>query len=217
MTVRQRIVFWEVDAQVDFMLPGGKLYVPGAETRIPNVKRLVDTARDNSVFLIASSDSHAQDDPEFKIFPPHCVQGTAGAQIIPQGLLEKYLRIPNIPSVPLPQDLSRYQQVILEKQTLDVFDNPKTGELVRRLTEQRGMDVQFVVFGVVTEYCVRCAAKGLLESGQKVSIVQDAIEALDPVNGSRTIEEVRSLGARLVTTDEVLAQVGTDAARSTTP
>lgn len=217
MTVRQRIVFWEVDAQVDFMLPGGKLYVPGAETRIPHVKRLVDAARDNGVFLIASSDSHAQDDPEFKIFPPHCVQGTSGAQIIPQGLLEKYLRIPNIPSVPLPQDLSRYQQVILEKQTLDVFDNPKTGELVKRLTERRGMDVQFVVFGVVTEYCVRCAAKGLLESGQKVSIVQDAIEALDPVNGSRTIEELKSLGARLVTTDEVLAQVGTDAARTTTP
>ena len=40
----RKIVFWEVDAQADFMLPGGKLYVPGAEKIIPNIQRLVDAA-----------------------------------------------------------------------------------------------------------------------------------------------------------------------------
>ena len=38
------VVFWEVDAQRDFMLPGGALYVPGAEKILPNLKSLVDVA-----------------------------------------------------------------------------------------------------------------------------------------------------------------------------
>jgi len=38
-------VFWEVDVQTDFMLPGGKLYVPGAEKLLPNIRRLPDAAR----------------------------------------------------------------------------------------------------------------------------------------------------------------------------
>jgi len=46
-------VFWEVDAQADFMLPDGKLYVPGAEKIIPNLNRLVETVRQGRVFLIS--------------------------------------------------------------------------------------------------------------------------------------------------------------------
>ena len=59
-------VLWEVDAQVDFMLPGGALYVPGAEKIIPNVKRLVDAAQDSHYPLISSADAHPPDDPEFQ-------------------------------------------------------------------------------------------------------------------------------------------------------
>ena len=40
--VSRSAIFWDVDTQVDFMLPGGKLYVPGAEKLIPNLKRLTD-------------------------------------------------------------------------------------------------------------------------------------------------------------------------------
>jgi nicotinamidase/pyrazinamidase len=80
-----RIVFWEVDAQVDFMLPGGKLYVPGAEKIIPNIKRLVNEARAGRVLLVSSGDAHTPDDPEFELFPSHCVKGTSGAEIIPEG------------------------------------------------------------------------------------------------------------------------------------
>src|ERR1700722_3500717 len=42
-------VFWEVDVQADFMLPGGKLYVPGAEKLLPNIRRLTDAARRGEV------------------------------------------------------------------------------------------------------------------------------------------------------------------------
>jgi nicotinamidase/pyrazinamidase len=199
----RRIVFWEVDAQADFMLPGGKLYVPGAEKIIPNVRRLVSGAIEADVMLVSSGDSHPEGDPEFKTFPPHCLRGTPGARIIPEGLAKDSRTIPNDPSYRLPEGILGATQVILEKQTLDVFDNPHTSELVERL----GADAQYVVFGVVTEYCVRCAAKGLLARGRKVAIVKDAIETLKPEDGRRALDELQALGARLITTDEALGEI----------
>ncbi len=127
------VVFWEVDTQHDFMLPGGNLYVPGAEKLIPNVRRLVDAAREGQVFLVSDACQHTPDDPEFQQFPSHCVRGTPGAQIIPEGLADKFLVIPNDARYKLPADLSQFQQAVLEKQTLDVFDNPHADEIVARL------------------------------------------------------------------------------------
>jgi nicotinamidase/pyrazinamidase len=200
----QKVVFWEVDAQADFMLPGGKLYVPGAEKIVPNLKRLVDAAAEAGVFLVSSGDAHPENDPEFQRFPPHCLRGTPGARIIPEGLTKNPRTIPNDPSRKLPEDIFDSPQAVLEKQTLDVFDNPHASELVERL----GDDVEYVVFGVVTEYCVRCAAKGLLERGRKVSVVEDAIETLNPADGGRALDELQALGARLITTSEALAKIG---------
>lgn len=199
----RKIVFWEVDAQADFMLPGGKLYVPGAEKIIPNIKRLVNAAIEAGAFLVSSGDAHGVNDPEFQKFPPHCLKGAPGAHIIPEGLTNNSRTIPNDRMQELPEDIFSYSQVVLEKQTLDVFDNPHTSELVDRL----GGDAEYVIFGVVTEYCVRCAAKGLLERGRNVAIVTDTIETLSAEEGRRALDELESLGARLITTDEALAQV----------
>ena len=198
-----KIIFWEVDAQADFMLPGGKLYVPGAEKIIPNIQRLVNAAADAGIFLVSSGDAHPEGDPEFQRFPPHCLAGTPGAHIIPEGMVKNSRRIPNDPSRALPQDVLSSPQVVIEKQTLDVFDNPHTSELVERL----GADAEYVVFGVVTEYCVRCAANGQLERGRNVSVVKDAIETLDAADGEKTIAELQALGARMITTDEALAEI----------
>ena len=200
----RKIVFWEVDAQADFMLPGGKLYVPGAEKIIPNIQRLVQAATDAGVFLVSSGDAHPVGDPEFRRFPSHCLAGTPGARIIPEGMTKHSCTIPNDPSQPLPRDILRAPQVVIEKQTLDVFDNSHTSELVDRL----GADAEYVVFGVVTEYCVRCAAKGLLERGRKVSVVKDAIETLDAADGNKAIAELQDLGARMITTDQAIAEIG---------
>lgn len=194
-------IFWEVDVQADFMLPGGKLYVPGAEKIIPNVKRLVDEARAGRALLISSGDAHGENDPEFSKFPPHCLKETPGAELLPEARAENILRIPNDALFRLPEKLNDAGQIHLEKQTLDVFNNIHTDELLEKL----GRDAEFVVFGVVTEFCVRCAAKGLLERGRKVSVVTDAIEQIDPSEGKRTLDELRALGARFVTTEEALA------------
>jgi len=193
-------VFWEVDVQADFMLPGGKLYVPGAEKLLPNIRKLTDAARRGEVFLVSHGDFHPANDPEFKQFPPHCLKGSPGSELLPEALTENYVRIENDPVVKLPEDLFKYQQIILEKQTLDIFESHHADALVERL----GNVAEFVVFGVATEYCVSCAVKGLLERKRRVAVVRDAIETLAPEVGNKTLAELQSLGATLVTTDEIL-------------
>jgi nicotinamidase/pyrazinamidase len=194
-------IFWEVDVQSDFMLPGGKLYVPGAEKLLPNIRKLTDAARRDEVFLVSHGCFHPANDPEFRQFPPHCLKGTPGADFVPEALADRVARVENRVAAELPADLSKYQQIVLEKQTLDIFETRHAGELVERL----GDAPEFVVFGVVTEYCVSCATKGLLARKRRVALVKDAIETLDPNIGSKTLAELQSLGARLTTTDEALA------------
>src|SRR5438270_5057295 len=199
--VSRDFIFWEVDVQADFMLPGGKLYVPGAEKILPNIRRLTDAARQGRVFLVSHGCFHTPNDPEFKIFPAHCVKGTMGAELVPEALTDKIVRVPNDASAKLPEDLSQYQQILLEKQTLNIFESRHAEELVQRL----GTQAEFVVFGVVTEYCLSFAANGLLARGRRVAVVEDAIETLKPEDGGNTVADLQRLGARLTTTTEALA------------
>jgi nicotinamidase/pyrazinamidase len=194
-------IFWEVDVQTDFMLPGAKLYVPGAEKLLPNIRKLTDAARRGEVFLVSHGCFHTANDPEFEQFPPHCLKGTPGADFVPEALADNFVRVENDANAKLPEDLSKYQQIILEKQTLDVFESRHADELVERL----GDTAEFVVFGVVTEYCVSLAVKGLLKRKRQVAVVRDAIESLAPEVGNKTLAELQSLGAKLVTTDAILA------------
>ncbi|MGA8437303.1 MAG: isochorismatase family protein [Candidatus Sulfotelmatobacter sp.] len=197
----RKIVFWEVDTQADFMLPGGNLYVPGAERLLPNIRKLTDAARQGRAFLVSHGCYHTKDDPEFQTFPPHCIKGTAGSAFVPEALTDRIITVPNEASATLPRDLSQYQQILLEKQTLDIFQSRHAATLLK----QFGDDVEFVVFGVVTEYCVRLAAKGLMDRGRRVWVVQDAIETLKAEDGKRTVAELQELGGRFLTTDEALA------------
>jgi nicotinamidase/pyrazinamidase len=200
---QRRIVLWEVDAQADFMLPGGNLYAPGAEKIIPRIAQLVKAATETGALIVSSGDAHTPNDPEFRKFPPHCIAGTPGAEIIPEGLAKDFRAFPNDGSCELPKDVLNSPQIIFEKQTLNVFDNPKASALVDLLPA----DTEYIVFGVVTEYCVQLAAKGLLDRHRKVSIVKDAIEALSPEAASQALAELQSRGAHLITTDEAIAQV----------
>jgi nicotinamidase-related amidase len=193
-------ILWEVDVQADFILPGARLYVPGAEKLLPNIRKLTDAARRGEVFLVSHGCFHAVNDPEFWQFPRHCVKGTPGSEFVPEAMAANCVRVENEVSARLPEDLFKYQQIILEKQTLDIFDTHHADELLERL----GTAAEFVVFGVVTEYCVSLAVNGLLKRKRRVALVSDAIETLDPAVGSKTLAELQSLGARLVTTEEIL-------------
>ena len=197
------IALWEVDTQADFMLPGGKLYVPGAEKRIPNMRRLLHSAASTGIFVISSTDQHAPNDPEFARFPPHCVKGTSGAEILPELKLANAVHIENAPNARQPANIFDFQQVVLEKQTLDVFDNPAADALLKNFPE----NCEFLVFGVVTEFCVRLAAKGLLDRNSRVALVTDAIETIDRKQGDAALDELACRGARLITTSEALVRI----------
>jgi len=194
-----KTIFWDVDTQVDFIHPGGKLYVPGAEKILPRLERLTDYARRNGILIVASADAHQEGDEEFAQYPPHCLAGTPGQKKVPETLLEKPTVIPNRP-VPLPANPVAAGQVILEKQKFDVFSNPNTEALLAQL----GGDVEIILYGVVTEICVAAAARGLLARGFRLRLVRDAVQHLDETRARALFEEVERGGGRLVTTDEVV-------------
>jgi len=101
--VSRTVIFWDVDTQVDFMLPGGKLYVPGAEKLIPKLKRLTDAAREGRVFIVGDACTMRLTTRNSKRFPPHCVRGTPGAEIIPETRADKVLVIPNRADAAIPR------------------------------------------------------------------------------------------------------------------
>jgi len=182
-----KTVFFDIDTQIDFMFPTGALYVPGAEKILPVVADLNRRAP----LVISTMCTHAEDDPEFKLYPHHCVAGTVG-QMKPLSLLrEKRSTIPS--------RVEGAQQLILEKQELNCFSNPLLRPLLAELNADR-----YVVYGVVTEICVRFATFGLLKTGQRVEVVTDAVKALDEAAASKMFAEFAAAGGHLKRASEVL-------------
>jgi len=197
---RYPMVFVDVDTQADFILPGGRLYVPGAEKLLPTLARLRDFAEQHEIPVLASTDAHPTDAREFEQWPPHCVRGTAGQLKVPESLVRRYMVVPQERQAPLTdEELSRYRQWIFEKDDLDMFTNPQADDLVRRLDA-----AQYVVYGVATEYCVRLAAKGLLERKLPVTLLVDAIRGINPEDGQAVLRELEADGAKLAETEEIL-------------
>lgn len=174
-----KTVFFDVDTQNDFMLPSGALYVPKAEFIIPTVARLNHHAICRGLPLISTADAHREDDPEFAQWPPHCVAGTIGQQKPPS---------------------TQQGQSIVTKQVLDCFQAPELEPLLASL----GADT-YVVYGVVTEICVRFAAFGLLGRGKTVTIVTDATQSINSAEADRMYQEFVASGGRLATSDSILA------------
>lgn len=190
----KNIFFLDVDTQRDFILKSGALSVPGAEKIIIKFRKLFEFARKNQVSILSSVDAHIAEDPEFKQFPPHCVQGTEGQQKIDDTLLSRPLIFQN-KSVDrnLIETVRKYQQIIIEKQTLDVFSNPMTERILRALPPRA------IVFGVATEYCVRLACLGLRQRGVQTALVTDAIRAITPKGEIEALEEMRKAGVEFIT------------------
>ena len=195
----KEIFFMDIDTQRDFMLPSGLLYVPGAERLIPKFRKLFDCARRQNIFILSSQDAHTPTDAEFRQFPPHCVKGTEGQQKLEETLLFRPKILENKPVDYNFHDLvKKYQQVIVEKQTLDVFENPVTDKVLRALPKHA------FVFGVATEHCVRLAALGLRQRGVKTAILSDAIRPVASEAGTKAIEEMRRAGVEFLETQALL-------------
>ena len=193
-----KTVCFDVDTQIDFLYPAGALYVPGAETIVERIAALNRWAASRGIPVISDMDAHTEDDPEFRDWPPHCVAGTAGQQKPAATLLDKRVTVPNVPG-PLPE-LAGVQQILLEKQSLDCFTNVNLAALLERLGGDR-----YVMYGAVTEICVKFAAMGLLKTGARVELVTDAVRSLNDADRDKFLGEFQASGGVLTTSAEVMA------------
>ena len=192
-----RTIFFDVDTQIDFVYPAGALYVPGAEQIVGNVARLNLFAASQGFPLISDTDAHSENDPEFHDWPAHCVAGTVG-QTKPQAtLLDRRVVVSS--KAPLDAWPAGAQQILLEKRSLDAFSNPRLPGFLELLGAER-----FVVYGVVTEICVKCAAWGLIRTGKRVELVTDAIRHLNEADARAMTTEFEAAGGKLVTTGSIL-------------
>jgi nicotinamidase/pyrazinamidase len=198
-------VLWDVDTQVDFMLPEGKLYVPGAEQTAPAMRRLVEAARAAGIPHVASADDHELTDPEISTspdfrttYPPHCLRGTRGARRVPE--TEQEDPVP-IGLDPLPGHwLEGRREFLLLKKHFDVFSNPNTEPLLERLDPD-----QVILFGVATDVCDDATIRGLRARGRRVSFVEDAARGLDEERVAACEAAWREQGVEFTTTDAVVA------------
>jgi nicotinamidase/pyrazinamidase len=173
-----KTVFFDIDTQIDFVYPAGSLYVPGAEQILPVIGELNRRAP----LVISTMDAHSEDDPEFQVYPHHCVVGTTGQRK---------------PAITL-----RDGQMIIEKQKLDCFSSPLLRPLLSDLNADR-----YVVYGVVTEICVFYAAHGLLKTGKRVEVVTDAVKALDEQAATKMFQDFTAAGGHLTDSAAVLASL----------
>ncbi|TML53152.1 MAG: cysteine hydrolase [Actinobacteria bacterium] len=184
-----KIVLWDVDTQRDFMLPEGKLYVPGAEETAPAMARLVGAVREAGVVHVASADDHELTDPEISdepdfqnTYPPHCLRGTPGAEKIDETKQSDPLPLSLVPYPPglVPGLVDGRREILLLKKNFDVFTNPNTDALLDALDPK-----ELVVFGVATDVCDDAAIRGFLRRDLRVTFVEDAARGLDEVRGGR--------------------------------
>ncbi|HXB68439.1 MAG TPA: isochorismatase family cysteine hydrolase [Candidatus Acidoferrales bacterium] len=192
--------FFDIDSQLDFLYPAGALYVPAAERIVPAIARLNRYAAQHGIPVVSTTDAHTEDDPEFKTWPHHCVAGTHGQRKAEATLLERRVVIPNREGPMWTGDPATggAQQIVVEKQTVDVFAAPNLHRVVARLNADA-----YVVYGVVTEICVLFAVRGLLKTGKPVTIVTDAVETLRAADSARALDEVCAAGARLARVSDI--------------
>ncbi len=194
-------VFIDIDTQVDFIMPDGALYVKDAEKLLPIYKEISSFARSGGIPVLASADAHAADDPEFKQFPPHCVKGQPGQKKVPETLPDLFFVQENDGRSVEPDQL-RYDHILFEKQTFDVFSNPKIDAYLQHLKPER-----VVVYGVATDYCVKAAVESLLKKNLNVYLLTDAIKAVDPSSEKEILNNLEKNGARLTTFSEIKEQL----------
>jgi nicotinamidase/pyrazinamidase len=185
--MNEGILFWNVDTQIDFIEPTGKLYVKGAEKLKPVLGKITKFASENQIRVINTCDFHLinsfelSSHPDFKTtFPEHCMAGTRGAEYIAETK-------PELPAIVdwmtqlaiLPQlaNARQFRNIVIRKDAFDVFEgNPYTYKILNLIRPDK-----VFVYGVSTNVCVDKAVYGLAKLGYKVYVLEDAIKELPKI------------------------------------
>lgn len=205
--MKNGILFWNVDTQIDFIEPYGKLYVEGAEKLKPVFRAITEFAAKNKIRVINTCDFHLINSSELSAspdyvstFPEHCMAGTSGAEFIPETR-------PEIPAIVdwmtqlaiLPQlaNAEQFRNIVIRKDAFDVFEgNPYTERILHLI--QPG---KVFVYGVTTNVCVDKAVCGLVENGYPVFVFEDAIKELP--NLPLPYENWKKMGVTMLQSTEV--------------
>jgi nicotinamidase/pyrazinamidase len=175
-----------VDVQNDFC-PGGALAVPRGDEVVPVINRLLE----RHWLSVATKDWHPADHCSFESrggpWPPHCVQGTAGAELHPK------------------LDATKIRLVITKGShpDRDAYSGFQGTELAKIL---RGKGVnRVVVCGIATDYCVRATAHDALQEGFEVLVLEDAIRGVEvqPGDSQRALDELRQAGAAVIISSDL--------------
>jgi nicotinamidase/pyrazinamidase len=184
-----------VDVQNDFCA-GGALEVRGGDKVVAPLNRMMArlVARGDPIF--ASRDWHPARTRHFKTdggpWPPHCVQGTKGARF------HAGLTFPgDVIVVTTGDDFDSDGYSAFEGHT-------PAGKTLLEDLRQRAV-THLYVGGLATDYCVKQSVLDALEAGLKVSLLTDAIAAVNvqPGDEAKAISEMERAGAKLVTTEDV--------------
>ena len=169
-----------VDPQNDFVKGGTLATEKGAEALDVLTNALNSNRAQDYSWVIATQDRHPMNHCSFQeqggTFPPHCVEGTKGADIYPP--LKEVLNLM----------MEKGYQVhfmkkgnIADREEFSVFQNERNGEKLRRTIQEfenfEGIDV----CGIATDYCVYQTVKDLIEfyPAAKVRVVTNCIAAVD--------------------------------------
>jgi nicotinamidase-related amidase len=164
-----------VDMQNDFVKPGGTLVVPTAEQTIPMQQRLLERARAQGVRVAYTQDTHFEDDPEYKIWPPHCKHGTWGWEIIEE-------------LAPQASDL------VCPKSRYDGF----YGTWLEHHLKVWGVE-NLIIVGTVASICVLHTAASAGLRWYTVVVPADGISALTEFDQALTLRQVSWLYTGMVT------------------
>lgn len=176
-----------VDVQNDFC-PGGALPVREGDTVVPVFNKYLVRAAAAGMPIFASRDWHPAETKHFAAFgglwPPHCIQGTFGAEF------HRDLRLP-----PGAQICSKGTSAIEEGYSMldaHLLDGREMLDALRSLGVKR-----LHVGGLATDYCVRATVLDGLRHAFDVFVLEDASRPVDVVegDGERAMREMLAAGA----------------------
>ena len=190
----ERTALVVVDLQNDFADPAGSLSVAGGEAIVPIVNEALRAARDGGAMVVATQDWHPESTPHFAkdggIWPVHCVGGTWGAELHP--------------AFELPADAPRVRKGTSGEDGYSGFTmrDPESGEETATELEsllRTGGIQRVVVCGLATDYCVRATALDAVRLDFEVTLLGDAVAAVNLVegDGDRALAELEEAGVTL--------------------
>ena len=173
-----------IDMLNDFVT--GALKCERATRIIPNIKRLVETAREKGIPVIYTNDTHLHAvDKEFQVWKQHAVSGTWGAQVVDE-------------LKPAEKDY------VIHKRRYSAFFATDLDLLLRELNVDT-----LILTGLVTNVCVQHTAADAFFRGYKVIVLRDCVEAVNEETHTTALEYMKTFyGCTVTTLSEALTLLG---------